>query len=79
MSHRTFMNDPHGTSDVARQALLDNRCEHKPKRHGTLKRRKRLSKVKRERIKARLAVQIAARRKYFAKVRAYWQNEGDHP
>jgi hypothetical protein len=47
MSHRTFTNDPHGTSDVARQALLDNRSEHKPKRRRTLARRKRLSKAKR--------------------------------
>jgi hypothetical protein len=31
MSHRTFTSDPRGTSDVARQALLDNRSEHKPK------------------------------------------------
>ena len=49
MSHRTFNNDPHGISDAARRALLDNRCEHKSKRHRTLGRRKRLSKAKRQR------------------------------
>jgi hypothetical protein len=77
MSHRTF-NDPHGTSDVARQALLDNRSEHKPKRR-TLARRKRLSKAKRKRIKHHLEMKAASRRKYVAKVRSYWNNEGDHP
>lgn len=76
MSHRTF-NDP--SSDAARQALLDNRCEHKPKNHRTLGRRRRLSKAKRQRIKKHIEMKIAARRKYVAKVRAYWQNEGDHP
>lgn len=76
MSSRTF-NDPQ--SDAARQALLDNRCEHKPKRHRTLARRKRMAKAKRQRIKLRLEMKIVARRKHVAKVRAYWQNEGDHP
>jgi hypothetical protein len=83
MSHRTF-NDPcqngnHGTSDVARQALLDNRCEHKPKRHRTLARRKRLSKAKRQRVKHHLEMQAATRRKFLIQVRRYWANEGDHP
>jgi hypothetical protein len=80
MSHRTI-NDPHGTSDVARQALLDNRSEHKPKRHRTLARRKRLSKAKRQRIKHHLEMKAATRRKYVAKVRNYWtgKNAGDHP
>jgi hypothetical protein len=78
MSHRTF-NDPHGMSDVARQALLDNRSEHKPKRHRTLARRKRLSKAKRLRIKHHLEMKAASRRKYVAMVRRYWNNEGDHP
>lgn len=78
MSHKTF-DDPHGTSDRARQGLLDNRSERKPKRHGTLKRRKRLSKAKRQRIKSYLAMRDAARIKHLAKVRAYWRNEGDHP
>jgi hypothetical protein len=74
MSHRTF-NDPH----MARHALLDNRSEHKPKRHRTLARRKRLSKATRQRIKHHLAMQAASRRKYVAMVRRYWNNEGDHP
>ena len=78
MSHRTF-NDPNGTSTEARQGLLDNRCEHGPKRHRTKARRKRLSKAKRQRIKHHLAMQAASRKKYTAKVRAYWQHEGDHP
>jgi hypothetical protein len=76
MSHRTF-NDP--SSDDARQSLLDNRCEHKPKNHRTLGRRRRLSKEKRQRIKERLAAKVASQRRYNAKVRAYWNNEGDHP
>lgn len=32
MSRRSF-DDPHGKSDEARNALLDNRNEHAPKRH----------------------------------------------
>lgn len=78
MSHRTF-SDPHGTSDAARQALLDNRCEHAPKRHRTLGRKKRISKAKRERVKRRLAVKISEMRKYNTAVRAYWRGQGDHP
>lgn len=78
MSHKTF-NDPHGTSLEARQGLLDNRCEHGPKRHRTKARGKRLSKAKRQRIKHHLAMQAAARAKHLTKVRAYWRNEGDHP
>lgn len=78
MSHRTF-DDPHGTSTEARQGLLDNRCEHGPKRHRTKARRKRLSLAKRQRIKHHLEMRAASRRKYMAKVRAYWRHEGDHP
>lgn len=78
MSHKTF-DDPHGTSDRARQGLLDNRSEHGPKRHRTKGRRKRLSKAKRQRVRHHLAMQAAARTKHLAKVRAYWRNEGDHP
>lgn len=78
MSHRTF-NDPHGTSDFARQSLLDNRAEHKPKRHRTKGRRIRLSKAKRQRVKAHLALQVAERRKHVAAVRSYWMGMGDHP
>lgn len=78
MSLRTF-NDPHGTSDRARQALLDNRCEHGPKRHRTMGRKKRISKAKRQRIKHRLAMMAASRTKWLAAVRAYWTGAGDHP
>jgi hypothetical protein len=78
MSHRTF-NDPHGTTDAARQGLLDNRCEHKPKRHRTKARRMRISRAKRQRIKHHLAMQKASRIKHIAAVRAYWTGEGDHP
>lgn len=78
MSHRTF-NDPHGTSTEARQGLLDNRCEHGPKRHRTKARKKRLSKAKRQRIKHHLAIQKASRIKHVTAVRAYWAGAGDHP
>lgn len=78
MSHKTF-DDPHGTSDRARQGLLDNRCEHGPKRHRTKARKKRISKAKRQRIKHHLAIQKAARTKHLAAVRSYWTGSGDHP
>lgn len=79
MSHRTF-DDPHGTSDKARQGLLDNRCEHKPKRHRTIGRRKRLSAAKRARIKHHLAVTAARVKRFKAAARAYWAGEADsHP
>jgi len=79
MSHRTF-DDPHGTSDKARQGLLDNRCEHKTKRHRTLGRRKRISAAKRQRIKDSNAKRLAKLRKYNEKVQAYWRGDiEDHP
>lgn len=79
MAHRTF-NDPHGTSLEARQALLDNRCEHLPKRHRTIGRRRRLSKAKKQRIEHQTAERLAAYRALKAKVRAYWRGELDeHP
>lgn len=79
MSSRTF-DDAQGKTDVARQGLLDNRCEHKPKRHRTLGRRKKLQAAKRERIKHENAVKLANFRKYKAKVRAYWSGDADeHP
>lgn len=78
MSHRTF-NDPHGTSDEARQGLLDNRAEHAPKRHGTLKRRKRLSVAKRDRFRKYLERRDADVRRFKDAVRAYWRGDGDHP
>ena len=78
MSHRTF-NDPHGITDIARQGLLDNRCEHGPKRHRTKARKKRISKAKRERTKRRIEAKNAVMRKFHAAVRSYWRGEGDHP
>ena len=79
MSHRTF-NDPHGTTDEARQGLLDNRCEHGPKRHRTKGRRKRLSAKQKAKIKHNLALSKAAFRRYKARVQAYWRGEADgHP
>lgn len=79
MSHRTF-DDPHGTSLAARQGLLDNRCEHKPKRHRTLGRRRRISAKKKRKVAAKVAAIDAARRKFKAAARAYWRGErDDHP
>ena len=78
MSLRTF-DDPHGIGDRARQGLLDNRCEHGPKRHRTKPRTKRLSKAKRQRIKAHLERCNAEMRKYRAAVHAYWYGLSDHP
>lgn len=79
MSHRTF-NDPHGTSLEARQGLLDNRSEHKPKRHRTLGRRKRLSAAKKRKIKAKNALRLVAFRRWKEKVRAYWNGHAEsHP
>lgn len=79
MSHRTF-NDPHGTTDEARQGLLDNRCEKGPKRHRTLGRRRRLSAKKKAKIKHANAIRLAAYRRHKAKVRAYWNGEAEgHP
>ena len=79
MSHRTF-NDPHGKSLEARQGLLDNRCEHKTKRHRTIGRRKRLSAKKKAKIKHDNAIRLAKRRRYNVKVKAYWAGEVlEHP
>lgn len=79
MSHRTF-NDPHGTSLEARQGLLDNRCEHLPKRHRTIGRRKRMSAAKKAKIKRATAMHLAALWRYKAKARAYWSGETEtHP
>lgn len=77
MSHLTFDNP---NSIEARQALLDNRSEHKPKRHRTLARRKRLEAAKRAQVKRHLAAQQAVQRRYHAAVRAYWTGASDsHP
>lgn len=79
MSRRTF-DDPHGTTLEARQGLLDNRSEHKPKRHRTLGRRKRLSAKKKAKIKTDNAKRLAKIRRYNAKVKAYWAGElANHP
>lgn len=79
MSKRCF-DDPHGTSDAARQGLLDNRIEHGPKRHRTLKRRKVRAKKKRQAVKHAAAVQKAKRRRFLVQARRYWQGEEvDHP
>lgn len=79
MSHRTF-DDPHGTSDRARQGLLDNRTEHTPKNHRTLGRRKRMSKEKRSRVKHHLEENKVWYRQYLSKVRRYWRGEEEnHP
>lgn len=67
--------------DRSRQFLLDRRCERNhPKRHRTQKRAKRLSKMKRERIKAKNAHTALALHRHHALVRAYWAGEIDrHP
>lgn len=79
MSHRTF-DDPHGTTLEARQGLLDNRCEHGPKRHRTLGRRKRLSKKRKAKIAYANKVRLVAFRRHKAKIRAYWSGEAEeHP
>jgi len=79
MSHKTF-DDPHGTSDRARQGLLDNKCEHGGKRHRTSGRRRRMSAAKRQRVKHRLAVKFKAKSRWLAQARAYWRGEAEeHP
>lgn len=79
MSRRSF-NDPHGKSTEAREALLANRCEHKPKNHRTNKRAKALAKKKRQAAAHRRAVNDHARSKKLDAARAYWRGEGDgHP
>lgn len=79
MSRRSF-DDPHGTSDEARQGLLDNRCEGGPKRHRTKGRRKRLSAKKKAVIAHRNAIALARYRRRKALVRAYWAGTRDeHP
>lgn len=79
MSQRSF-NDLHGKSSEAREALLHNRCEHKPKNHRTQKRAKALSKKKRQAAAHRRAVNDAARSRKLAAARAYWRGNRDgHP
>ncbi len=77
MSHRSFA-DPNSLE--ARQALLDNRCEHATKRHRVRKRQKALSAAKRARIKHVVGMALAARRRHTAAVRAYWTGQAEeHP
>lgn len=79
MSHRTF-DDAHGTSDVARQGLLDNRVEHAKKRHRTLGRRRRMSKTKKRRVELYLSKRDKARAKYLREARMYWCGQREsHP
>jgi hypothetical protein len=78
MSRKAF--DPHGQSDKARQGLLDNRSEKKPKNHRTIKRRKSLSAAKRARVKSYLTKRDKQRGEFLAKARAYWRGQSDgHP
>jgi len=79
MSHRTF-DDPHGISDEARQFLLDNRCESKPKNHGTGKRRSR-ERIRKKQAAARLNAKKAARwKRKKDQIIAYWRGDVDeHP
>ena len=77
MAHRTFA-DPN--SIEARQHLLDNRCEHGPKRHRTKKRKSRhiaAKRVKGVRVQALSAVE---RMRRLTLMREFWQGERDaHP
>jgi hypothetical protein len=72
MTHRTF-DDP--TSIEARQHLLDNRCEHAPKRHRTSKRKSRQAAAKRAAGKHIAAMQLVVQRRRLASARAYWSGE----
>ena len=72
MSHRSF-DDP--DSIEARQALLDNRCEHATKRHRVRKRAAQRKAVARRKAKQRLAAAMAGERKFHAAVRAYWSGD----
>lgn len=77
MSRLVFANP---NSIEARQGLLDNRSEHKPKNHRTLKRRRALSAAKRAKVKHDNAIKKANRGRYLAAVRAYWDGSADvHP
>ncbi len=79
MSRRSF-DDPHGETTAARQALLDNRCEHATKRHRVRKRSKKLSAKKKSAIKHASAVNNAKRKRKSDAARAYWRGERpDHP
>ncbi len=78
MPTKTFDN---GNSDEARQFLLDRHSGRShPKRHGTLKRRKRLSAEKKARIKAKNARLYRERSKFLAQARDYWRGLAEgHP
>ena len=74
MSRYSF-DDPHGETTAARQALLDNRCEHGTKRHRTRKRSKKLSAKKKSVAKHVAAVKNAKRRRKAAAALAYWRGD----
>jgi hypothetical protein len=77
MSHRTF-DDPN--SIEARQALLDNRCEHGPKRHRTRRRSKKRAKLKRQQMAHKIVVTAASQRRWHSAVVAYWSGaREEHP
>jgi hypothetical protein len=79
MSRMAF-DDPHGTSDRARQHLLDNRCEHAPKRHRTRKRRIRMSAKKKASVAHQNALYKARQKKLNKAARDYWEGRRDsHP
>lgn len=70
-----------GTSDEARQHLLDRRNERKhPKRHRTLGRRRKLRKAKMSAINSKNVMDQKERRKFLSAARAYWAGNSDgHP
>ena len=69
------------TSDVARQALLDNRCGRAhPKRHRTRRRSAQLKARKRRQNEVAQAQQQKAAERFRRAARAYWTGEADtHP
>ncbi len=74
MAHRTFDNP---NSIEARQALLDRRCEHAPKRHGTGKRRSRHARRKAQIAKHNATMALVKKRRISAMAAAYWRGERD--
>lgn len=74
MSHRTFDD---ATSIQARQALLDNRCEHGQKRHRTRKRKARLNAVARAMGEHKRKANMAKCHRLLAITRAFWRGDRD--
>jgi hypothetical protein len=74
MSHRTF-DDP--GSIEARQALLDNRCEHAGKRHRVRKRFAKRAAKNKAAVAHKVGKALAAARRQRAAVRAFWAEEVD--